>query len=270
MNFSLNLLGAVRQVQAEELPSVTSAHTGQQLRRVSLELRVSGDRHDELEVEIGGAVEPDGHPLEGEGTRWLVSGHRYSYTGSGDPQTCTHQLELQEAETLHATAVEIGDLFLDVTACKEWIDGVLVLSFVTESATEADQRLEELIVERGEEYFDVVRRGVSDTPVRMCFGRCLWQETDSGARRRNLVLVADEGKEEGRPPLFNEPQLCRTTEAVVASTQALKVLVEELQTQGVLSEEAADGVRGAAAPHQLTTRQSRQFSRTYDLDRYGV
>ncbi|MFF0001644.1 hypothetical protein [Streptomyces avermitilis] len=46
------------------------------------------------------------------------------------------------------------------------------------------------------------------------------------------------------------------------------MLLDELQTHGALSEEAADKVRAAAVPHQLTEKDGRQFSRVYDLDRY--
>ncbi|WP_409467173.1 hypothetical protein [Streptomyces sp. HC307] len=145
----------------------------------------------------------------------------------------TYNLELQEAEDLNASAVEIGGLTLATTAYKEWTDeGTLVLSFVTETAGEANQQLEELVVARGETYYDVIRRGVSDTPVRMRFSRTLWQETESGSMRHNLSLVADEGSEPSKPgpfALLNEPQLSRTTEAAVANAQALAVLVDELQ-----------------------------------------
>lgn len=36
---------------------------------------------------------------------------------------------------------------------------------------------EELLREPGA-WYDVTRRGISDTPVRMRFGRCVWQRTD--------------------------------------------------------------------------------------------
>ncbi|MFJ9968510.1 hypothetical protein [Streptomyces avermitilis] len=269
---SLHLLGALREVRAEELPPATSAHTGRQLRRVALELRVPAEQSEELEAELEAAAGDAGHPLQGADTNWSVSNNRSSYTVGARPDVHTYNLELQEAEDLNASAVEIGGLTLATTAYKEWIDdGTLVLTFVAETAGEASQQLEELVVARGEMYYDVIRRGVSDTPVRMRFGRTLWQETESGSKRHNLSLVADEGSEPSRPGPFvrlNEPQLSRTTEAAVANAQALAVLIDELQAQGVLPREAADKVRAAAISHKITEREARQFTRTYDLDMY--
>ncbi|MFJ4866805.1 hypothetical protein [Streptomyces sp. NPDC088748] len=184
----------------------------------------------------------------------------------------TYQLTLQEWEDLRASAVVFGGLSLIPSTYREWTDEegeYLILSFVTETAGEQDQRLEELVVDRSERYFDVTRRGVSDTPVRMRFGRCLWQETGPGVKRHNLSLVADEGREVGKPHMFallNEPRLSRTTEAAVANAQALGVLLDELEVRGVLPKEAADKVRAAALPHELTATESRQFSGTFDLD----
>ncbi|MFJ3966081.1 hypothetical protein [Streptomyces sp. NPDC090036] len=269
---SIHLLGDTREIQAEELAPVESAHTGRLLRRIAVELRVSSERREELDAELKAATGTDGRPLRGASLNWSVSDSRYSYTVGAQPDVSTYQLELQEWEDLRSSAVEVGGLALTPGAYREWIDDggeYLVLTFVTETAGEQGQRLEELVVDRSERYFDVIRRGVSDTPVRMRFGRCLWQETAPGTKRHNLTLVADEGREQSKShsfALLKEPQLSRTTEAVVATAQAFAVLLDELEVQGVLSKEAADKVRAAAVPHELTARESRQFSRTFDLD----
>uniref|UniRef100_UPI003F495658 hypothetical protein n=1 Tax=Streptomyces chartreusis TaxID=1969 RepID=UPI003F495658 len=269
---SLHLLGDFRELRAEELPPTTSAHTGRQLRRVALELRVPAGQSEELDAALKAATGDEGHPLQGADANWSVSDSRYSYTVGARPDVHTYNLELQEAEDLNASAVEIGGFILATTAYKEWIDdGNLVLTFVTETAGGESRRLEALVVARGEMYYDVIRRGISDTPVRMRFGRTLWQETESGSERHNLSLVADEGSEPREPgpfALLNEPQLSRTTEAAVANAQALAVLVEELQAQGVLPQASAEKVRAAAVPHRITEQEAREFTRTYDLDAY--
>ncbi|MFJ4866806.1 reverse transcriptase domain-containing protein [Streptomyces sp. NPDC088748] len=59
---SIHLLGDLRVVQAEELASVESAHTGRQLRRVAVELRVSSERREELDAELKKATGEEGHP----------------------------------------------------------------------------------------------------------------------------------------------------------------------------------------------------------------
>ncbi|MFI6039236.1 hypothetical protein ACIBBD_34950 [Streptomyces sp. NPDC051315] len=270
-DFSLHLLGSQRQVRADELPPATSAHTGRQLRRVELELRVPGDLQDDLESELKSAAAPAGQPLAGEGTTWLVTSHSYSYTDNAQPLVYTHRLELQEVEALQASTVEVAGLTLVPIQYKEDIDEEALLVFlVTDVSGEEGERLEELIVTQEDQYFDVVRRGVSETPVRMRFGRCLWQQGEGATRRHNLTLVADEGRPD-RPlgiAAINQPQLGRTIERTVANAAALDLLVEQLHSQGVLTEEVATTIKAAALPHDLTPRESREFCRTSKIDDY--
>ncbi|WP_143662390.1 hypothetical protein [Streptomyces sp. Amel2xC10] len=270
-DFSLHLLGSQRQVRADELPPATSAHTGRQLRRVELELRVPGDLQDDLESELKSAAAPAGQPLAGEGTTWLVTRHSYSYTDNAQPLVYTHRLELQEVEALQASTVEVAGLTLVPIQYKEDIDEEALLVFlVTDVSGEEGERLEELIVTQEDQYFDVVRRGVSEPPVRMRFGRCLWQQGEGATRRHNLTLVADEGRPD-RPlgiAAINQPQLGRTIERTVANAAALDLLVEQLHSQGVLTEEVATTIKAAALPHDLTPRESREFCRTSKIDDY--
>ncbi|MGW5248321.1 hypothetical protein ACWEQN_31630 [Streptomyces sp. NPDC004129] len=270
-DFSLHLLGSYRQFQAEKLPSATSPHTGRQLRRVELELRVPGDLQDDLESELKAAAAPAGQPLAGEDTTWLVSSHSYSYTDNAQPLVYTHRLELQEVEDLKASTVEVAGLTLVPIQYKEDIDEeTLLVSLVTDVSGEEGERLEELIVTQEDQYVDVVRRGVSETPVRMRFGRCLWQQGEGDTRRHNLTLVADESQPE-RPLGFaaiNQPQLGRTIEKTVANTKALVLLVEQLRSQGVLTEEVATNIKAAALPQDLTSRENREFCRTSQIENF--
>ncbi|MGW4995202.1 hypothetical protein ACWEQ3_47830 [Streptomyces mirabilis] len=270
-DFSLHLLGSQKQFHAEELPPVTSAHTGRQLRRLELELRVPGDLQDDLESELKAAAAPGGQPLTGEGSIWLVSSHSYAYTDNAQPLVYTHRLELQEVEKLQASTVEVAGLPLVPIQYNEDIDEESLLVFlVTDASGEANERLEELIVTQRGRYVDVVRRGVSETPVRMRFGRCLWQQGEGDTRRHNLTLVADEGQPD-RPlgiAAINQPQVDRSTEKTVATAKALDLLVEQLRAQGVLNEEVATNIKAAALPRELTSRESREFCRTSNIENY--
>ncbi|MFF2654311.1 hypothetical protein [Streptomyces sp. NPDC058045] len=74
------------------------------------------------------------------------------------------------------------------------------------------------------------------------------------------------------PPLgtaaFNQPQLGRTTERTVANAKAFDLLVEQLRSQGVLTEEVATSIKAAALPHDLTLRESREFCRTSKIENF--
>lgn len=270
-DFSLHLLGSERQFKAEDLPSATSAHTGRELRRVELELRVQGDLQDDLESELEAAAAPAGQPLQGEGASWLVGNHSFSYTDDARPRVYTHRVELQEVEELKASAVEVEGLALVPVQYKEdFNEGTLLVSLVTDVSGEEGERLEELLVTLGDSYVDVLRRGVSETPLRMRFGRCLWQQGEGDTRRHNLALVADEGQPDSPLGLaaINQPQLGRTLERTVATAGALDLLVEQLHSQGILTEEVAASIKAAALPHELTPRESREFCRTDKIESF--
>ncbi|MFF8747140.1 hypothetical protein [Streptomyces californicus] len=270
-DFSLHLLGSDRQFTVEELPPATSPHTGRQLRRVELELRVQDETQDSLENELKAAAAPAGQPLQAEGASWLVGDHSFSYTDNAKPRVYTHRVELQEVEELKASAVEVAGLTLvPVKYNEDFQEGTLLVSLITEVSGEDGERLEELLVTSGDNYVDVVRRGVSETPLRMRFGRCLWQQGEGDARLHNLALVADEGQPD--PPLgfagINQPQLGRTLERTVATAGALDLLVEQLHSQGILTKEVAASIKAAALPHALTPRESREFFRTDKIESF--
>ncbi|MFJ8351489.1 hypothetical protein ACIQ9J_35080 [Streptomyces sp. NPDC094153] len=238
---------------------------------MELELRVPGDLQDDLESELKAAAAPAGQPLAGEGTTWLVSSHSYSYTDNAQSLVYIHRLELQEVEELQASTVEVAGLTLVPIQYNEDIDEEALLVFlIADVSGEEGERLEELIVTQEDQYVDVVRRGVSETPVRMRFGRCLWQQGEGDTRRHNLTLVADEGQPD-RPlglAAINQPQLGRAIEKTIANAKALDLLVEQLRSQGVLTEEVATNIKAAALPHELTPRESREFYRTSKIDEY--
>ncbi|MCX5401311.1 hypothetical protein [Streptomyces sp. NBC_00102] len=265
---SLALLGADRDLKAEEIPSIVSAHTGRSLRRFALEMRVPEDASEELNAELQAATDGTKY-LQGPDAEWQVSSNRYSYTQGERPAIYTYNLEIQEVEGLQASAVEADGMVLVPVQYDESISkDSLVLTLVTEVAGQESERLEELLQTQGDSYFDVVRRGVSETPVRMRFGRCLWQQGDGDVRRHNLTLVADENQpsELAGFAQLNQPQLARTTEKSVATADALALLLEHLHEQGSLNEEAYTTIKAAAVPHKITVREQREFSRTDRLD----
>ena len=256
------LLGAVRELAAVELPSVTSALTGRPLRRFALELHVPDERHQELDAELQAAASHEGKHLQGTDTAWLVSDGWTTTSQGRRPEIYIYKMEVEEVEVLQASALEIEGLSLFPIRYKEQVDeGHVTVTLVSEVAGEDNERLENLLGEP-DAFHDVTRRGISDTPLRMRFGRCVWQRSADGTRRHHLELIADEGKPAPAPsPLapVDRPRLDRTVERVVAHTDALAELLEELHLRGVLSESALATINAAATPRPLTLREEREL-----------
>lgn len=265
----VSLLGAVRELEAAELPSVSSVLTGRPLRRFALQLHVPDERHQELDAELRAAESSEGKPLQGPDTAWIVSDGWTTTSQGRRPEIYIYRLEVEEAEVLHASAVEIGGLSLLPIRYKERVAaGKRTMTLVSEVAGEDSERLEALLGQPAS-FHDVVRRGISDTPLRMRLGRCVWQRSADGTRRHHLELLSDEGTSAPAPsPLALTDRLDRTVERVVAHSEVLTALIEELHLRGVLSESALHTLGAAAAPRSSTPREERELCRTERLSDY--
>ncbi|MFG2320836.1 hypothetical protein [Streptomyces tendae] len=268
---NLTLLGAFREITAAELPPVTSAHSGRPLRRYALQLHVPDERHQELDAELEAAATPDGDHLQGSDAAWRVSAGWTASSQGRRPEIFVYRIEIQEVEILYADALEVEGLRIVPGMYRERADeDTITVTVVAELSGEDDEHLEELLREPGA-WYDVTRRGISDTPVRMRFGRCVWQRTEEGGRRHHLELVGDEDSPETAPSALDlaaRPRLDRALEQVAAHTDALSRLLAELRAGGVLGEDAVKAVEAAAAPRPLTPREQRELSRTERLSDY--
>lgn len=94
----LTLLGAVREIDAVELPPVASGHDGRPLRRFAVELHVPNGRHQELDSELQAAAAPDGQHLQGVDAAWRVSGGWTTTARVHRPGIYVYRLEVQEVQ----------------------------------------------------------------------------------------------------------------------------------------------------------------------------
>ncbi|WP_406425635.1 hypothetical protein [Streptomyces sp. NBC_01589] len=138
----ISLLGAVRELEAVELPSVGSVLTGRPLRRFALELHVPDERHQELDAELQAAASPGGKPLQGPDTDWIVSDGWTTTSQGRRPEIYIYRMEVEEAEVLRASAVEIEGLSLLPIMYKERVfAGKSTVTLVSKVAGEDIERL---------------------------------------------------------------------------------------------------------------------------------
>jgi hypothetical protein len=179
----ITLLGEEYDVPVEELASEASPHSGRQLRRVNISLRVSAEKSEDINRELLAAREPE-QAIPGDRTKWRVMDPSYSYQEGAAVHH--HRAELREVEEPPKTErVEMLGLSLRPRKYLEEFDeedGTLLISILVPVEGADDDALEAAIraqrAERG--YFPITRVGVSDTPLEARFGRCLW-------RRRTLA-----------------------------------------------------------------------------------
>jgi hypothetical protein len=121
-----------------------------------------------------------------------------------------------------------------------------MISLIASLDSGEDQVLETALRETpGEKYFEVVRVGVSEEPIRVRFGRCLWERRDP-QRLHLLRLVADEGRPEEGPDgfeLMKQPQLGRALEKIAALEDRIDLLSRHLVEAGSLSKESQIAIK---------------------------
>jgi hypothetical protein len=268
----LDLLGQSRELEVVEDDPVP-AHWGEQsLRRVHFGLRVaSDDEHDALNAELGESL--DGPAiLAGSGSiQWMVTSHSYSYTDNEPP---LHHIELTERQQLSLDRVEFDGLALipDRSSLSE--SGDAVVEFLVNMSAEQHQKFETILQQhRGadvDRYFPVSLVGIAEQPVRMRFGRCLWQDLGDAGVRHLIVLVADEEDEQSQSPGFEQlmrPAQDRLMAGALNMKRRLDALIAELQRANVLDEAAVGRIIDEANRYP-TSPEVREFERADDVDEF--
>ena len=272
MALTLYLLGEDRQIHSEELDSTPSLHTGRPLRNVHIWVDVPAALSAELTDAFNDARDYK-HALPGDdGIRWVVVGsHSSSHTGD-DPNR-HHQADLREVEEVNAARLEFLGLTLEPSRYKEErsdeAEPLLVSAIVDAEAGLSEQLEAEIMRDRDNDpYFEVVRLGVNDEPVRMRFGHCLWQAVEGSGRRHLLRLVSEAGDDDSQNGwlLLDEPERTNVARRAVAAEAGIVALLEALEEVGTLTSEVVEGIRRRI--NEALDSQGWTLARTLDVERY--
>jgi hypothetical protein len=267
----LVLLGEARELQVVEDDPILAPLSEKPLRRIQFDLRVAnGSEHESLQAELAGSPNDPAIVAGSDGIQWEVTSHSYSYSGSIPP---VHHIELAERAQLNLDRVEFGGLAI---IPERWsLEGgdSPTLTLSAELSSAENQRFETVLEQCAEgevadSYFPVTLTGIVDHPIKMRFGKCLWQDLGGGSAKHRIVLVADEGDEPsqsvpGLEQLF-QPGMNRIMEGTLRSRRRLDALINELRRAGVLDDETVSRIDSAA--DVLPFSDAREFDRARNVD----
>jgi len=245
----LHLLGQYRDIEPVGAEPGLSRHTGLPLRNITLDLRVGSNLADDLRQELQAARSPANALRDDEGGLWLVQQHSSS---SRDGGAWSFAIELAESENPQAQSLELHDMSLIPLFYEERVtsDGVLLIVIEVEPEMADSERIEVLLTaggaSRGKDpvYFPVRRVGVTDEPLSVRWGRCLWQALPDGGRRHSLVLVGEGGDRDVQLPVMShDPELGNALRISIRAREYGEALLDELEAAGALSSEAVARVR---------------------------
>lgn len=145
-------------------------------------------------------------------------------------------------------------------------DGLIIRAKVRIGPAEQDRLFE---LKREGEFMSVERIGVSDEPLRMRLGRCLWsQDGDMIKQEVNLVDEVWDKKNDRSSWLarVDEPFRSRTKELVAEKAEQLDRLVGALVKSAVITQDQAREVLNV--PEESLWLRDRSFLRVDDLDSF--
>ena len=165
-----------------------------------------------------------------------------------------------------AEVVEFGGLALRPRDYREQTeDGALIVSFVATLTADETATLRTLQVER--EYWPVVRRGVSDEPVRMRLGTGLWQRRDDGGTEHQVTLVEDvwDANIESLAHI-GEPQSGNLIRVVSSLCGQFDELLRILEDRELLDAQGVQTIRQAGS--EATGTRGHVFLEVEDLEKW--
>jgi len=247
-------------IPATVVDTIDSPHTGRPLRRLSSDITIPA-----ADARLLATILQAPQLVDEHGAEWSGRIETESYR---DVQGL-HNLRIgwEEQEQLQADAVEFEGLSLRPLRYEEIIDDdALTISFrarLTSTETETLRGLQQFRA-KDDRYFLVVRRGVSDQPRRMRFGRVLWHALEGGDVEHEITLAEDVYDMTPRTAfraLAGEPQvghLLSTVEQLLGERDAL---LDVLKSGGVFDDAAVERVHQAGAAARGVSRY-----RFYEVD----
>jgi hypothetical protein len=199
--------------------------------------------------------------IEGEVlTTWTPLQRTESYR-DGNPVR-TYHWELTEKEMLQLESLRLGELTLSPYEYKESFNdqGELTIDARTRLTPAELQSLRALPY-----FFSIVRKGISDTPREMRFGRLLW--SDHGDHiKHDIFLVERQKSSDKKLGGLLQPEMYLWESAIALNAGLVNSLIDTLKTKGLLNDEEIDQLKKQAA--DSVEDRMRHFQRVNDLDEW--
>jgi hypothetical protein len=257
----LKLNSDVIRAEVHNIGSYQSKFTGADLRTLQVEFRTQSEvQRNSITKILDKRQVVESLNERGERTSsWKIGENSYSYEHGSE--VTTYKCELMEKENLAIQRLQINGLEFTPYSYEEEIDqdALIITAKAALSGEERDKILS------FPPYFPVVRKGISDLPREMRFGRLmLWSRTDTGFKYE-LLLVERSYDALGLHGPF-EPQLSNMRFMLAGVTERVDQLLAHLVEKGLLSE--SEKTELSLIPKDSVQRRAINLDQVDDLDEW--
>lgn len=226
----------INQIVVLEEKEVFSRLTNEKLKYYTVKIEIEPETTDFFEnyfgiIQEGEIIVEDSH---GEGTFRSIIKAR-SFAIEGNPRQYT--LEMVECEHLKISTVDIAGIVVEPYDVRHEVsDDAVVINMKSEVSLVDFERINALNFREGQDYFDVVRVGIDDVPLKMRFGHNVWSR-DNDIIKMGIVLVEDvyDKGEEKFSSAFGEPELSMAIRYIKQLRAMNERLLDILEQKGIIS-----------------------------------
>lgn len=228
---------SIDQITILEEREVFSKLTNEKLKYYMVKVEVDSDNSEYFESFYGILQNSDVVVVDPSGEREFRSMiESKSFAMIGEPKQYT--LEMVECEHLMISTVNIDGIVIKPYDVKhELSDDAVIINMKAEVSPDVFERVNTLNFREGQDYFDVIRTGIDNEPIKMRFGHNVWSRKDD-VIKMGIVLVEDvyDKGEDTTNNGFGEPELSMAIKYIKYLKAMNERLLNILEQKAIISE----------------------------------
>ena len=238
------------EVREEYLKSTISKSTQKELNSYTFKIKVKGkEKFEDFKKEMEKFKDENLNEIDENNNiirSFNVGNWNYRFFSEFDSEETSYlcEIEIKQIENLFTDTLIIEGIESEVLKYKEEYDkynDAIIIHATIKSTEEQREETKKAIGEN--EYFKVIRPGISNDVLNMRFGKTIWSKHD-GYIKRNIVLVEKKYdlKDNNIKPFF-WPELGNMQQMLAKNISYTEILEKVLISKGIMTQEEIQKVR---------------------------
>lgn len=230
----------------------------EQLHTLSIKLDVDADVSEEFDLALKvcqkGGVLVESSDLSIHGCEFGVNVK--STITSTESRYKRYILELNECSNKEIIGLEFANMVFEPYEISQHMSNqAVVINAKMVVTCEQFEKINEIKYCQTDMYFPVVRKGISDTPLQMRFGRNLWSDAKEGYKMAIVLVEQEYDKKDDKLQGFSEPELSIVINQVKQLRATNEYLLDILEHNQLISEQQKMTLQMKLSAEELRQQQ---------------